>query len=70
MDPQEWTTDVKVRVVKMGKRLGDLFREARLSPASWSNWKTGKTSPTMTSVSRVEAVLTKWGAGNGPNSHD
>jgi transcriptional regulator with XRE-family HTH domain len=48
---------INLRASKLNTGILDVLRRAGVNESTWWRWKTGKASPTLKTLQRIEAVL-------------
>lgn len=51
--------DITTRCETLGITVTSVLRDARVEWSNFSRWRNGETSPTMTVLKRIDAVLTE-----------
>lgn len=57
MDGKELVRQIEIRLAELGMKKKDFFQLTNITSAAYSNWNTGKTKPSNSTLHRIDSVL-------------
>ena len=57
MDGQEIVRQIEMRLIELGMNKSDFYELAGVSRAAYSYWKTGRSQPSLDTLSKIDSVL-------------
>lgn len=57
MDGKELVKQIEIRLAELGMKKGDFYKLTGITSAAYSNWNTGKSQPSNSTLHKIDTVL-------------